>query len=78
MMKSSERLLRRRRAEAARAAGYTAAATLDPNVPPKDPILWPRVGVYHADAPWRFRLKASPAVRSIGLARLRHPLKSRR
>jgi peptidoglycan/xylan/chitin deacetylase (PgdA/CDA1 family) len=65
-------------AEAARAAGYTAAATLDPNVPPGDPILWPRVGVYHADAPWRFRLKASPAVRRIGLARLRHPLKSRR
>jgi len=65
-------------AAAARDAGYTAAVTLDPNLPESDPILWPRVGVYHSDDQWRFRLKAAPIVRQVGLARLRHPIASRR
>lgn len=64
-------------AEATRAAGYAAAATLDATRAPGDPILWPRVGVYYGDAQWRFRLKASPLVRRARLARLRHPFKGR-
>lgn len=64
-------------AAATRAAGYSAAATLDATLAPGDPHLWPRVGVYHGDALWRFRLKAAPVVRRVGLARLRHPLSSR-
>lgn len=63
---------------AARDAGYTAATTLDPNRSAADPLLWPRVGVYYPDTLSRFRLKASPVVRRIGLARLRHPIASRR
>ena len=64
-------------AAATGAAGYTAAATLDATLPPGDPLMWPRVGVYHGDEPWRFRLKAAPAVRRLRVARLRHPLRSR-
>lgn len=65
-------------AAAARAAGYAAAATLDASLRPGDPLLWPRVGVYNGDRRWRFRLKASPAVRRIGAGQLRHPLRARR
>ena len=65
-------------AAAARAAGYAAAATLDASLKPVDPLLWPRVGVYHGDRHWRFRLKASPAVRRFGAGQLRHPLRARR
>jgi len=65
-------------AAAARSAGYVAAATLDASLRPVDPLLWPRVGVYHGDRDWRFRLKASPAVRRLGAGRLRHPLRARR
>lgn len=65
-------------AAAAGAAGYAAAATLEATRAPGDPLLWPRVGVYHGDAPWRFRLKASPPVRRSRLSRLRHPLKALR
>lgn len=65
-------------AKASRAAGYSAGVTLDANLPEGDPMLWPRVGVYHSDAQWRFRLKAAPLVRRGGLARLRHPIRSRR
>ena len=60
-------------ARAAAAAGYRAAATLDASLPPADPLLWPRVGVYHTDGLRRFRLKASALSRRLGLARLRHP-----
>lgn len=62
---------------AARDAGYTAAVTLDPNRSAFDPLLWPRVGVYYPDTLSRFRLKVSPVVRKVGLARLRHPIASR-
>lgn len=62
---------------AAGAAGYEAAASLDATQAPGDPLLCPRVGVYHADPLWRFRLKASPLARRAGLARLRHPVKGR-
>lgn len=62
---------------AARAAGYSAAATLDATVPADDPMLWPRVGVYRGEPAWRFRLKVAPLVRRVGLGRLRHPLAAR-
>jgi peptidoglycan/xylan/chitin deacetylase (PgdA/CDA1 family) len=62
---------------ATRAAGYSAAATLDATLAPGDPFRWPRVGVYNADAQWRFRLKAAPIARRANLARLRHPVKAR-
>ena len=50
-------------AAAAGAAGYSAAATLPAGLHAERPLSWPRVGVYHGDAGWRFRLKASPLVR---------------
>lgn len=59
---------------ATRAAGYSSAATLAASVPTRDPLLWPRVGVYYGEAGWRFRLKIAPLARKGGLARLRHPL----
>jgi len=59
---------------ATRAAGYSSAATLAATSTTRDPLLWPRVGIYHGEAGWRFRLKVAPLVRRGGLARLRHPL----
>src|SRR4051794_5293335 len=50
---------------AARAAGYRQAATLPERWHGPRPLEWPRVGVYQADAPWRFRLKASPLRRRL-------------
>lgn len=50
-------------AAAAAQAGYEAGATLA--LHEARPLQWPRVGVYHVDAGWRFRLKASPAVRRL-------------
>jgi len=54
---------------AARAAGYTAAFALDPPPGAIDPWAVPRVGVYRADAPWRFTLKTT---------RLRQPIMAAR
>jgi peptidoglycan/xylan/chitin deacetylase (PgdA/CDA1 family) len=50
---------------AARAAGYTQAAALPGRWHEPRPLEWPRVGVYYPDAPWRFRLKASPLARRL-------------
>ena len=50
---------------AARAAGYRHAAALPGRWHSPRPLEWPRVGVYQADSPFRFRLKASAAVRRI-------------
>jgi peptidoglycan/xylan/chitin deacetylase (PgdA/CDA1 family) len=50
---------------AARAAGYRQAAALPGRWHGSRPLEWPRVGVYQADAPWRFRLKASPLGRRL-------------
>ena len=51
---------------AAKAAGYTAGATLTDLLPwPPAPLRWPRIGVYHLDPIWRFRLKVSPGVRRL-------------
>ena len=50
-------------AEAARRAGYAAAGTLVAHAGSTDPLLWPRVGVWHGDSERRFRVKVSRAVR---------------
>lgn len=52
-------------AEAARQAGYLAAARLTSDLTPRGPLRWPRVGVYHKDASWRFRLKANISTRRL-------------
>ena len=51
--------------ERARAAGYEAACTLPQGrFARPDPLRWPRIGVYHDDRPWRFRLKVSRVMRA--------------
>lgn len=42
-------------------AGYRAAAALPTRLDSRDPLCWPRVGVYRVDDALRFRLKVSPA-----------------
>jgi peptidoglycan/xylan/chitin deacetylase (PgdA/CDA1 family) len=52
--------------EAAREAGYEAAATLPGRLPRRfGPHEFPRIGVYHRDDLRRFRLKASTFVRAV-------------
>ena len=46
---------------AAREAGYEAAGGIRPG--PRNVWAWPRLGVYPADGPLRFRVKASPGMR---------------
>jgi peptidoglycan/xylan/chitin deacetylase (PgdA/CDA1 family) len=58
----------RRVREAAREAGYAAAAGV--RVGPLDPYCWPRVGAYAHDVPWRFRLKVSPMTRTFRATRV--------
>jgi peptidoglycan/xylan/chitin deacetylase (PgdA/CDA1 family) len=48
--------------EATRKAGFTAATTLPDSLEPATPLRYPRVGVYHEDDAFRFRVKTSPAV----------------
>ena len=52
----------------AAATGYDAAAVLGewPGLP--RPFAWPRLGVYRADAGWRFRAKLSPTARRFHAA----------
>jgi peptidoglycan/xylan/chitin deacetylase (PgdA/CDA1 family) len=50
---------------AAAQAGYATAGTLPGRITPGGPLDWPRIGVYHADAGWRFALKVSPQVRRL-------------
>lgn len=47
---------------AAASAGYRAAAALPTRLDSRDPLCWPRVGVYRVDDNLRFRLKVSPAL----------------
>jgi peptidoglycan/xylan/chitin deacetylase (PgdA/CDA1 family) len=51
-------------------AGYETAAALPSRIDSRDPLDWPRVGVYHADDELRFRLKVSPAVLRLRRSRL--------
>jgi peptidoglycan/xylan/chitin deacetylase (PgdA/CDA1 family) len=51
--------------DATRAAGYAAAATIPRVLGPSEPLSWPRVPIFHADDPSRFRMKISPTVRRL-------------
>jgi peptidoglycan/xylan/chitin deacetylase (PgdA/CDA1 family) len=51
--------------EATRSAGYELAAALPKRHGSRDPLDWPRVGVYNVDDLRRFRLKVSPLVRRL-------------
>jgi peptidoglycan/xylan/chitin deacetylase (PgdA/CDA1 family) len=53
---------------AARGAGYALAAALPVRLTRPTPMGWPRLGIYPVDAPWRFRLKVSRAVRAARTA----------
>lgn len=57
-------------AEAAARAGYVAAAGLSSSLARHGPLRWPRVGIYHGDHGWRFRLKVNPAMRRVRATRL--------
>lgn len=46
-------------------AGYATAAALPRRLGSRDPLDWPRIGVYWADDARRFRLKVSPALRRL-------------
>jgi peptidoglycan/xylan/chitin deacetylase (PgdA/CDA1 family) len=50
---------------ATRAAGYELGAALPKRHGSKDPLDWPRVGVYNRDDLRRFRLKVSPLLRRL-------------
>jgi peptidoglycan/xylan/chitin deacetylase (PgdA/CDA1 family) len=55
--------------EAARAAGYRTAGTLPARFGSRDPLSWPRVGIYQGDETRRFRAKVSPLVRGLRSSR---------
>lgn len=60
-------------AAATRRAGYTCGAALARHLEPRGALQWPRVGIYHDDAPWRFRLKVSPLTRRMRASTLFAP-----
>ena len=53
-------------AQAAREAGYRAAGTLERDGRGPEALAWPRIGVYHGDGSWRFRLKVARMTRRGG------------
>jgi peptidoglycan/xylan/chitin deacetylase (PgdA/CDA1 family) len=55
----------RRVADAARRVGYRAGAALSSRLERLGPHRHPRVGIYHGDVAWRFRLKASRPMREL-------------
>lgn len=57
-------------AAAARAAGYSTGACMSSNLRARGPHLSPRIGIYQADAAWRFALKLSAATRGVRRSRL--------
>jgi peptidoglycan/xylan/chitin deacetylase (PgdA/CDA1 family) len=46
-------------------AGYATAAALPRRLDSRDPLEWPRVGVYRVDDNLRFALKVSPTLRRL-------------
>jgi peptidoglycan/xylan/chitin deacetylase (PgdA/CDA1 family) len=56
-------------AAAAGRAGYRAAGTLPHRMDARDPLRWPRIGVYYGDDLRRFRAKVSPIVRALRASR---------
>jgi peptidoglycan/xylan/chitin deacetylase (PgdA/CDA1 family) len=57
-------------AAAARSAGYLTGACSSSNLRARGPHLWPRIGVYRSDAPWRFGLKLNSGTRLARRSRL--------
>jgi peptidoglycan/xylan/chitin deacetylase (PgdA/CDA1 family) len=49
----------------ARDAGYLCAGTIPRVLTEPEPLLWPRVPIFHADNPHRYRIKISPTVRCM-------------
>lgn len=56
--------------DAAGRAGYLAAAALSRSLAARGHLRWPRLGVYHRDRGWRFRLKVNTGTRWIRASRL--------
>jgi peptidoglycan/xylan/chitin deacetylase (PgdA/CDA1 family) len=56
--------------EVARRAGYRTAGTLPSRMDARDPLRWPRVGVYYGDDLRRFKAKVSPLVRGLRASRV--------
>lgn len=57
-------------AEVACRLGYRAGAALSSRLERLGPYRHPRVGIYHADVSWRFRLKATRPVRELRASKL--------
>jgi peptidoglycan/xylan/chitin deacetylase (PgdA/CDA1 family) len=57
-------------ASRAAAAGYRACGALSSRLTRLGPYRHPRVGIYHADTWWRFRLKATRAMRELRASNL--------
>jgi peptidoglycan/xylan/chitin deacetylase (PgdA/CDA1 family) len=51
-------------------AGYVSGAALSHSLVPQGALRWPRVGIYHEDASWRFRLKVSAFTRRARASRV--------
>ncbi|HEX8051926.1 MAG TPA: polysaccharide deacetylase family protein [Thermoleophilaceae bacterium] len=49
--------------DAAGDAGYDFGLTLPHGLHGPEPLAWPRIGIYHADRTYRWRLKLSPTIR---------------
>jgi peptidoglycan/xylan/chitin deacetylase (PgdA/CDA1 family) len=60
-------------AEQASLAGYSAGAALSGRLPKLGPHRWPRVGIYHKDSWWLFRVKASRTSRALRSSKLWPP-----
>jgi peptidoglycan/xylan/chitin deacetylase (PgdA/CDA1 family) len=54
--------------------GYRAAAAMPRRVESREPLEWPRIGVYHRDRDARFRLKVSPTVARLRRSSAWRPL----
>jgi peptidoglycan/xylan/chitin deacetylase (PgdA/CDA1 family) len=53
---------------AAGEAGYRCAGTLPDRaqrLDAREPLSWPRLGIYHGEPGWRWRLKMAPSVRRL-------------
>jgi peptidoglycan/xylan/chitin deacetylase (PgdA/CDA1 family) len=54
----------------ARQAGYTCGAGLSSSLAPLGAHRFPRVGIYHDDPGWRYRLKVNPLIRGLRASKL--------
>jgi peptidoglycan/xylan/chitin deacetylase (PgdA/CDA1 family) len=52
-------------AAAAKAAGYRFGAALSGAIRTVDPLHWPRMGIYHGEPRWRWRLKLGRPFRRV-------------